>query len=145
MAKGRSIIGNPKWCSICGLVIPDCIVTSTHPLYGTIDHVIPLSKGGRNILANRRPAHRWCNNHKGSRIRRLSEVMLLSFQAQILIWLRKFAAKRYCTEKAVQEARIRIGMEAKGTNQQRREAADRYFHRWCDDGGFCLDLPEDSE
>ena len=32
-----------------------------------IDHVIPLSRGGDDVLANVRPAHRICNQKKGNR------------------------------------------------------------------------------
>ena len=34
----------------------------------TIDHVIPLSEGGKNIDENLRPAHANCNVKKGSKI-----------------------------------------------------------------------------
>jgi len=56
----------PPVCSICRLPIPWGIVNPNHPLFGTIDHVIPLSKGGANSAANRRPAHRYCNARKRS-------------------------------------------------------------------------------
>lgn len=53
-------------CSLCGLRIPNYIVSSSHPLFGTIDHVIPLSRGGRDNAANRKPAHNLCNQMKGN-------------------------------------------------------------------------------
>lgn len=53
-------------CHICGLPIPFVIVDPRHPLVGTIDHVIPRSRGGKDCAANRAPAHRCCNTHKKS-------------------------------------------------------------------------------
>lgn len=32
----------------------------------TVDHVIPLSKGGADLLENMRPAHEKCNHDKGN-------------------------------------------------------------------------------
>ncbi len=53
-------------CSLCGLRIPNYIASSQHPLFGTVDHVIPLSRGGANTPANRKPAHSLCNQMKGN-------------------------------------------------------------------------------
>ncbi len=53
-------------CSLCGLRIPNYIASSQHPLFGTVDHVIPLSRGGKNTAANRKPAHQLCNRMKGN-------------------------------------------------------------------------------
>lgn len=53
-------------CSLCGLRIPNYIASSSHPLFGTIDHVIPLSRGGKNTAENRKPAHQLCNRMKGN-------------------------------------------------------------------------------
>lgn len=44
-------------CVYCGIVEAD-----------TIDHVIPLSRGGTNELSNLRPACRECNMAKGNRL-----------------------------------------------------------------------------
>jgi hypothetical protein len=52
-------------CGICGIPIPSSIVSPTHPLFGTIDHVRPKGKGGEDISENRQPAHRICNLIKG--------------------------------------------------------------------------------
>ena len=41
-------------------------VSSRHPLFGTIDHIIPKSAGGTDALANRAPVHRCCNGIKAS-------------------------------------------------------------------------------
>jgi hypothetical protein len=63
-----SISGNHAFCHICGLNIPDGIASPTHSLFGTVDHAVPLSKGGRNELSNRSPSHRLCNQSKGNRV-----------------------------------------------------------------------------
>ena len=34
----------------------------------TVDHVIPLSKGGSDELENLRPAHWICNNRKSDKV-----------------------------------------------------------------------------
>ena len=54
-------------CSICGLPIPPGIARIGHPLSGSIDHIVPRSKGGTDTPSNRAPAHYFCNTHKGSR------------------------------------------------------------------------------
>lgn len=61
-----SVCANPYWCVLCGLPIPHDIVSKTHPLAGTVEHLRPRSRGGDNILANRFPAHRLCNEAKGN-------------------------------------------------------------------------------
>ena len=58
---------SPSWCYLCGLPIPDDIVSNSHPLFGTVDHIIPRSRNGRDSAANRAPAHRLCNEAKGDR------------------------------------------------------------------------------
>jgi len=61
--------GHPpmRLCHICGWLIPYGIVSHTHPLFGTIDHVVPLSKGGDKHGYNRQPAHYLCNQIKADR------------------------------------------------------------------------------
>ena len=53
----RKLSGKP--CAICGLDIKREDFS--------IDHIIPISKGGRNILKNLQPAHKWCNLEKGNK------------------------------------------------------------------------------
>jgi ribosomal protein S27AE len=40
---------------------------SVHPLALTMDHLMPVSMGGRDTVDNLRPAHRACNEDKGER------------------------------------------------------------------------------
>lgn len=62
----KAVRSSVHQCSLCFLPIPQGIVDSSHPLFGTVDHVIPLSKGGTNAIRNRAPAHRFCNMRKGA-------------------------------------------------------------------------------
>ena len=55
-----------RLCHICGWLIPYGIVKESHPLFGTIDHVVPRSKGGGNGH-NLQPAHWLCNKIKNDR------------------------------------------------------------------------------
>lgn len=47
-------------CWLCGLPI-DLALPRTHPQGFTVDHVVPRSKGGTDVLSNLRPAHWICN------------------------------------------------------------------------------------
>ncbi len=66
--RQRGLRLNPAWCYLCGLPIPRDIVSPTHPLFGTVDHTIPRSRGGPDALYNRAPVHLLCNQAKGDRI-----------------------------------------------------------------------------
>ena len=55
-------------CHLCGLPIPGWVVNHDHPLFGTIDHLQPKSQGGKNEAVNRAPAHKCCNNFRGTRV-----------------------------------------------------------------------------
>jgi 5-methylcytosine-specific restriction endonuclease McrA len=40
-----------------------------HPLSPSVDHIIPLSKGGHpSDLSNLQLAHRWCNRQKSNKL-----------------------------------------------------------------------------
>ncbi|MEU2313138.1 HNH endonuclease [Streptomyces albidoflavus] len=57
--------GDPCW--LCGHSIPPGL-DARHPLSFTLDHVVPLSRGGSLLdPANARSAHRRCNSAKGNR------------------------------------------------------------------------------
>jgi hypothetical protein len=54
-----------RWtCALCGLPVlrqvPNWI--RIHPLRASIDHVIPVSRGGPDVAANTRLAHGYCNS-----------------------------------------------------------------------------------
>ncbi|MEV7712303.1 HNH endonuclease [Streptomyces sp. NPDC088270] len=57
--------GDPCW--ICGHDIPPGI-DARHPLSFTLDHAVPISRGGALLdPANARSAHRSCNSARGNR------------------------------------------------------------------------------
>ena len=54
-------------CGICGEPI-DKNLKHPDPMSCSLDHIIPLSKGGEHSMANTQPAHLVCNLSKGNRI-----------------------------------------------------------------------------
>ncbi|WP_461186313.1 HNH endonuclease [Trueperella pyogenes] len=56
-------------CVICRETI-DLRLRWPDPGSFTIDHVLPRALGGSDAIGNLRPAHKKCNEQKGSRIRR---------------------------------------------------------------------------
>lgn len=87
----QSLCKNPVWCHICGLQIPNDVVSRTHPLFGTVDHIVPLACGGENVNANRAPAHRLCNNRKGNG--KVDNPLRVRLQADIQKELEKLQGK----------------------------------------------------
>ena len=57
-------------CQICGKPTDDCDITNGHigRMYPTLDHIIPLSKGGTHTWDNVQLAHMHCNAGKCNRI-----------------------------------------------------------------------------
>jgi 5-methylcytosine-specific restriction endonuclease McrA len=53
-------------CGICGGKV-DMKLQHPDPLFGSIDHIVPLSRGGTNDLANLQLAHLRCNLSKNDR------------------------------------------------------------------------------
>lgn len=54
-------------CGICGQDI-DYTLPHLDPLSFTVDHIIPVIKGGPDELDNKQAAHRSCNRTKSDRI-----------------------------------------------------------------------------
>ncbi|MEU4570846.1 HNH endonuclease [Micromonospora sp. NPDC023956] len=53
-----------QWtCQICGLPT-DVTASPFDPASPTVDHVVPLSKGGEHTLANTQCSHLGCNSSK---------------------------------------------------------------------------------
>lgn len=58
-----------RWvCHLCGERIPKNAEWPA-PMFGTVDHVIPLADGGEHSYANCKAAHLTCNCRKGARAR----------------------------------------------------------------------------
>lgn len=70
MARGEEInhtevFDEHEWvCHLCGGDI-DKLAKSDDYMRVTLDHIIPLSKGGEHIRKNVAPAHYRCNQDKG--------------------------------------------------------------------------------
>lgn len=61
----RQVAERDGWrCHLCGRRVPDQ-VWSGHPLDATVDHLLPLSAGGGDTLANVKLAHFKCNTRRG--------------------------------------------------------------------------------
>lgn len=55
-------------CAICGRPV-DKSLKNPHPLAATVDHIIPIAKGGHpSDISNLQLAHRQCNRAKSDKI-----------------------------------------------------------------------------
>lgn len=67
----RQLASRFGWiCQLCLERIPDFgwDYQNPHPRRLSIDHIIPVSHGGRDDLSNLQPTHAQCNTEKGSRL-----------------------------------------------------------------------------
>lgn len=63
--RHRRIIARDKPpCHVCGGEILYDVEDHLHPLAFTIDHIIPLARGGRDRIDNLAACHRRCNQSK---------------------------------------------------------------------------------
>jgi 5-methylcytosine-specific restriction endonuclease McrA len=57
-----------RWlCQLCGKPV-DRSLSGRHPEGPTVDHILPISKGGQDTLENVQLAHHRCNSLKGNRV-----------------------------------------------------------------------------
>lgn len=73
MARGEQINHTEVfdfWGWVCHLCGHDIDPSAGKDDWGkvTLDHVIPLSRGGQHVWDNVKPAHRRCNELKGNRL-----------------------------------------------------------------------------
>lgn len=54
-------------CQLCKRSVRRSAVVP-HPLAPTLDHIVPLSRGGEHSMANLQTAHFLCNSTKGARV-----------------------------------------------------------------------------
>jgi len=54
-------------CGLCGKPI-DGTLKNPHPMSVSLDHIVPISKGGVHSMANCQAAHLRCNVAKGGRL-----------------------------------------------------------------------------
>ena len=54
-------------CKICGYPI-DMTLAAPHRKSASIDHVVPLARGGKHEMSNVQAAHFGCNARKGARV-----------------------------------------------------------------------------
>lgn len=67
-AAKKKILRTQKVCGICGKPV-DFSYKNPHPLAPTVDHIIPVSKGGHpSDISNLQLAHRCCNRQKSDRL-----------------------------------------------------------------------------
>lgn len=64
----KKILASQDICGICGKPV-DKTIKPPHPMSPTIDHIIPVSKGGHpSDIDNLQLAHRCCNRAKSDKI-----------------------------------------------------------------------------
>lgn len=64
----REVYDRDEWfCGICGESI-DSSLSYPHPKSVSLDHVVPISKGGAHTFDNVRAAHWLCNTRRGARV-----------------------------------------------------------------------------
>lgn len=138
MPRKYGVHGSLDWCHICGLVIPMGIASSKHALFGTVDHVIPLSKGGSRGASNCRAAHFACNSRKGNKLMsELSSGVRLQLQQSLKTLLKQTCGIKIGRD-GLTKACLRAGLPERITppnKQERRVHMSISFRRWEDDGG----------
>lgn len=64
----RRVLATQTVCAICGKPV-DFSLKFPHPLSATVDHIIPVSKGGHpSDISNLQLAHRYCNRLKSDKL-----------------------------------------------------------------------------
>jgi len=65
--NARAVFERDGWrCRLCGELV-DRTKQAPHPRSPSVDHIVPLAKGGAHTYANVQCAHFGCNSKKGAR------------------------------------------------------------------------------
>ena len=81
-AARKKILKTQTICGICGKPV-DFSYRYPHPLSPTVDHIIPVTKGGHpSDISNLQLAHRCCNRQKSDK---LMDVRQVSEEVETLI------------------------------------------------------------
>lgn len=66
--SSRRVYERDGWiCQLCGESV-DKTLRNRHPMMASLDHIVPVSKGGAHTYDNVQLAHLSCNNAKGARV-----------------------------------------------------------------------------
>lgn len=66
-ANRKKILASQSVCGVCGRPV-DMSLKYPHPMSATVDHIIPVAKGGGSELGNLQLTHLWCNRQKSDRL-----------------------------------------------------------------------------
>ena len=73
-AARKKILKTQTICGICGKPV-DFSYRNPHPLAPTVDHIIPVTKGGHpSDISNLQLAHRCCNRQKSDKLMDVRQV-----------------------------------------------------------------------
>lgn len=68
----KKIFATQKVCALCGKSV-DMSLKFPHPLSKTVDHIIPVSRGGNpSDISNLQLAHFCCNRQKSNKVKNLT-------------------------------------------------------------------------
>lgn len=66
--RATDVYERDRWiCRICFVPI-DQTKAWPHPMSKSVDHIVPVSRGGAHAMSNVRAAHLGCNSRKGAKI-----------------------------------------------------------------------------
>ena len=101
----KIILSTQNVCGICGKEI-DPSFKYPHPLSATVDHIVPVAKGGHpSALSNLQAAHRWCNMWKKDK---LMEGLRLQDKADLTkIKIKKATSHSTMTGKTTDQIKLR--------------------------------------
>lgn len=66
-ANKKIILATQSVCAICGQPV-DKSLRYPHPMSPTVDHIIPVARGGSDSIENLQLAHRKCNRMKSDKM-----------------------------------------------------------------------------